>query len=362
MVEEHTQENTEQHQDRVVRNMRIGLSISVGTFLIIFLVAGLHAFVGPEIANAKINLVQAVGVIIAGLGLASFYFTWRNLSQARELIKAQPRTTREERNQARERAQKLEEVVKGNLDKRGREILDVFWAKKQYVIFQHSSGISPHFSDDEEVANQQLVRYGEIGPLLTKVYALRSGAIWRGESIDREIARGISRALEDDVETAKLILSEVRDRLRNLRTIRGQLEYQLSSFVVALLVVMCLGVALLLLDNQAVSSLASLRLLEVAGCGALGGFLSVSVGIRKVEIDPDADWRVNSISGASRIVIAIIGSIFVYLAIVSGLILGNLSTGTTDASVYAISIAAGFSETFVPNVLRQITPSDTTQT
>ena len=104
-----------------------------------------------------------------------------------------------------------------------------------------------------------------------------------------------------------------------------------------------------------------LRLAQVASCGALGGFLSVSIGIRKLEIDPDADWRINGIAGASRIVIAMIGSIFVYFAIVSGLVLGNLSIEDSNAGVFAISVAAGFSESFVPNILRQMTQGDTSQ-
>ena len=140
---------------------------------------------------------------------------------------------------------RLEEVKKGALDQRGREILDVFWSTKDYVIFRHPSGISPHFSDDHEVADRQRKAYGEIGPLLSDVNALRSGAIWRGESIDREIARAISQALDGNVENAKRVLSAVRERLRNLRTIRGRLEYQLSSFAVALLAIGLLAIALL---------------------------------------------------------------------------------------------------------------------
>lgn len=256
---------------------------------------------------------------------------------------------------------RLEEVKKGGFDQRGREILDVFWSTRDYVIFRHPSGVSPHFSDENEVAQRQRKAYADIGPLLSAVNALRSGAVWRGESIDREIARAISQALDSNVENAQRILSAVQDRLHNLRTIRGRLEYQLGSFVVALLVVGFLGIALLLLNQQGGSVLSPLRLAQVASCGALGGFLSVSIGIRKLEIDPDADWRINGIAGASRIVIAMIGSIFVYFAIVSGLVLGNLSIEDSNAGVFAISVAAGFSESFVPNILRQMTQGDTSQ-
>ena len=99
----------------------------------------------------------------------------------------------------------------------------------------------------------------------------------------------------------------------------------------------------------------------MAACGGLGGFLSVAIGIRRVEIDPDAHWVVNGHAGALRIVIAVIGSIFVYFAIASELILGNLTLENSTAGIFAISIAAGFSETFVPNVLQQVTQGGTPQ-
>jgi hypothetical protein len=89
----------------------------------------------------------------------------------------------------------------------------------------------------------------------------------------------------------------------------------------------------------------------------MGGFLSVCIGINKLSIDMDSDWRVNAISGASRVVISIIGSILVYMAIVSRLFLANFSLQDSAAGIYTLSIAAGFSETFVPNILRQL-PSD----
>ncbi len=192
--------------------------------------------------------------------------------------------------------------------------------------------------------------------------ALRSGLVWGGESVDREIARAISQALDGNVENAKRILTAVRGRLRNLRTLRGRLEYQTGSLAMTLLALVgFLVVAPPLLSNQDGSSFSPLLLAQVAACGGLGGFLSVAIGIRRVEIDPDAHWIVNGLAGALRIVIAVIGSIFVYCAIASELILGNLSLQASTAGIFAISIAAGFSETFVPNVLQQVTQGGTPQ-
>ena len=249
----------------------------------------------------------------------------------------------------------LNEVIKGGKDQRGREILDVYWSTRDYVIFKHPSGISPHFSDDEQLAKQQRSAYSDIGPTLSKVNALRSGLTAKTESIDREIARAVSQALDGHIDNARVILDAVRERLLGLRSAKGRLQYQCSAFVLMVLVSLVIwGYGVIgHLDNQP----ALVMLLQVALCGAVGGFLSISMTIRTLDIDPDADWKVNAIAGASRIIIALIGSVFVYFAVKSGLVLGSLNLFAHPEGVYTLAIASGFSETLVPNILSRVSDS-----
>jgi hypothetical protein len=252
---------------------------------------------------------------------------------------------------------RLDELKKGGSDQRGREILDILWSTKDYVIFRHSSGISPHFSDVAETAKQQRAYYASIGPHLSKVNALRSVTVWRAESIDREIARAVYQSLEGDITNAAETLEGVRTRLQNLINLQGRLQYQISCLAtVALFAMLCLVVRALASDQA--SLLSPARLASVAMFGALGGFLSISIGLKKLTIDPDADWRINAIAGASRIVIAVIASIFVYLMIAAKLALTSLNLLDSDAGIYAISMAAGFSEKLVPNLLRGLSIGD----
>ena len=75
-------------------------------------------------------------------------------------------------------------------------------------------------------------------------------------------------------------------------------------------------------------------------------------------IDPDGDWKINVLSGGSRIVIAMIGAVFVYFAIVSNLLLGLLPIENSTTGIFAISIAAGFIESVVPNLFLQTHGND----
>lgn len=248
---------------------------------------------------------------------------------------------------------KLNEVVKGGEDQRGRPILDIYWSTKDYVIFRHSTGISPHFSDDELRAENQRKAYGKIGPMLSEVNALRSCMTIKTSSIDREIARAVSQALDENIQSAQAILVTVKKRLLGLISIKGRLQYQLSALVFILLSALLYWLAGGWFTAPAAGGTWQIIML-VALCGAVGGFLSVSMSIRKLEIDPESDWKVNALAGASRIVIAVIGSVFIYFAIKSKLILGNIDLLSQLEGLYAVAIAAGFSESLVPNVLKKV--------
>jgi len=252
----------------------------------------------------------------------------------------------------------IKELAVGKKDQRGRVILDILWSTKDYVIYRHPTGLSPHFSDDANTAKQQRSSYASVGPQLSKINALRSATVWRAASIDREIARAISQSMEGDPKSAAATLDGVRTRLENLINIQGRLQYQISCFA-AVVVFAIVFVALRSLQgDQAPQQLSLLRLASVAMCSALGGFLSISISLKQLTIDPDADWRVNAIAGTSRIVIAVIGGVFVYLMIVAKLALTSLNLLDSDAGIYAISIAAGFSEKLVPNLLRGLSLDD----
>jgi hypothetical protein len=247
----------------------------------------------------------------------------------------------------------LDELRIGEHDRQGREILDVMWSTENYAVYSHRTGISPQFSDDAELAHRQRAAFAQIGPLLSTVNALRTGSIRRAESINREISRAISQSLEGHVEHAHDILVDVQTRLHKLRSLYGRLQYQFSCFAVTLLAVTGLGAALFFGSTLGNYELSPLLMAQIATCGALGGFLSVTVGIRRLEIDPDGDWKINVIAGGSRIVIAMIGAVFVYFAIVSNLLLGLLPIESSTAGVFAVSIAAVFIESFVPNPFLQ---------
>ena len=90
---------------------------------------------------------------------------------------------------------------------------------------------------------------------------------------------------------------------------------------------------------------------DVLSCGAIGGFLSVAIGIWSLRIDLDANSWLNALAGASRIVIAALAAVVAYFAVESNIVLGELAK--QPYGVYMAAVIAGFSETFIPSLLRR---------
>src|SRR5262245_31010865 len=118
-------------------------------------------------------------------------------------------------------AEIVEDYKVRGLDKRGRKVLDILWKTKDFVIFQHAGGISPHFADNDDLSRKQADRYIRLGPALSRINALLPPPEKTGDSVRRrwsffqtpdaflyrETARAIANALTDNHERAVDILA-----------------------------------------------------------------------------------------------------------------------------------------------------------
>ena len=93
---------------------------------------------------------------------------------------------------------------------------------------------------------------------------------------------------------------------------------------------------------------------RIAACGAMGGFLSVALGFRELEIDLDSNWITNCLVGASRILIACSAAIFAMFLIKSGFALQFFDSPNGEYGLYSVATVAGFSLRFVPNLIEDL--------
>jgi hypothetical protein len=247
------------------------------------------------------------------------------------------------------------EFIVGSKDLHGSEILQVYITASDYVIYKTETGISVYtyednLPDDDKIYWKRMV---QIGPEIGEIKSLQPAK--KGfESIDRELVRGMYQALEGKIELARSLMETAKNRLIRLRCLRGRLEYLISSFVFTLFPLFFL--LLFYFINFFQQKTFFITIASVASCGAIGGFLSVSLNVWKLEIDLDAGSALNFAAGGSRILIALMAAIFVYFAIKSELILGTM--GKSEYGVYVACIISGFSESFIPNIIRKMSETN----
>lgn len=242
----------------------------------------------------------------------------------------------------------LKRIKLGDEDFVGREALEIFSTGLNHQIYRTFEGLK--FTYSSELVDN----VNKISTLISRVTALQTGLLRHNQSINQELATAIDQGMNGDIAESKKLLVKLERRLQNIRTIKGRLSYLLACVLSVFGFLILLTFVLITNTIYPEGVLGrNAFLFRIAACGALGGFLSVSLGIRKVEIDMDEDWTVSAISGATRIIVAVISSLFVYFAISSGIIFAKLAE-LGNEGYYAFSVLAGFSESFVPNMLKRV--------
>ena len=233
----------------------------------------------------------------------------------------------------------------GVLDNDGSEIRSIYARTLEYVVYRTDKAIRIDIDDDCPNVNEYLKRHHKIGIDLARIYSWLPEYLSWSEAVNKQIARAIATNVAGNFDDAKAMLKHAEERIINLKTIQGRLQYTLSAFF---LVVIVFLISLLL------SGYSSAVYSSVMLCGALGGVLSIAVGFRNLQIDIDSNWKTNSLIGGSRILIAITASLFSYFAIKSEIAFGFVSKIQENYGIYLIAMVAGFAEMLVPNIMNNL--------
>lgn len=92
----------------------------------------------------------------------------------------------------------------------------------------------------------------------------------------------------------------------------------------------------------------------VATFGSYGGFISILYKINKLNFEEESEKKLLFFLAISRCFIAMLSSIIIYVLIKSNILLGVLNDVKNMYVFYIFSVVAGFSETFVPDLLSKV--------
>ncbi len=95
-------------------------------------------------------------------------------------------------------------------------------------------------------------------------------------------------------------------------------------------------------------------LFYIACFGSIGGFLSISINIKKIKFNPHEKKRTYILNSIIRMSIAVVAGLVSYILLKSNFINGIIEKNINNYTYYSIAILSGFSEKFIPNLLNKV--------
>ena len=227
----------------------------------------------------------------------------------------------------------------GATDVDGDQIKMVYKVMDDYAIYITEHGVK------HDSINPTTKTFSPIVTMVNDLNRYRK----RYNFIDRDIAQAKVECLEGNPDRAQQILGQTNGRVGKLLEDENRFQYIFVCMIAAALPPLT---AFLLSFSPLPSQYQFVG--WIASCGGLGALLSVCIHMKRLEIDPASSNLMNAVSAVSRIVIGMIGAVFLFLAIKGNIIFGALNDVSNPSLLLATSIMAGFSETLVPNTLRHV--------
>jgi hypothetical protein len=161
-----------------------------------------------------------------------------------------------------------------------------------------------------------------------------------------KLSGALKECLMGNISAAKEKLLSVKASIIDYKTTIGRGQYLVGAFFTTILFTLLL-LSIFAFDGR------HIVILKIIFFGMMGGMLSVSLNIKSVLININSgDVFAHIVLGSTRILISAISSFIVYIMIKGGFFLGVIKE-SNDSVFYALAIISGFSEAFIPNLLKK---------
>jgi hypothetical protein len=285
-----------------------------------------------------------------------------------------PSATREDsshsKSKADERLKQLELIRNakvGSDDWAGQKITAIFGKAESFLVYRaegdrDDDSLRIFVADvDDEIERTMIENYDKIQLELFHAYATvpKSRNPMR---ILRKIAIAIAMVLsarpdaESTFEGARAICNKVADQVNDeyQKLIKGKILYLTGcASIVAILSIMSIAV-FYFRKTELINNFSYLvPMLYSAAVASHGGFVSVSTALNRLDFEPELRNVDYMAYGFTRIFVSVLGGVFVFMVIKSGLVL-NFVPASSFYGVLVFCFAAGFSEKLVPDLLKKL--------
>ena len=259
------------------------------------------------------------------------------------------------------RQENFSKIVKGQIDSAGYVVHDVYTQTDEFVIFSSSptgsiAGLHVLIETKDPDDRKPINNFNKVKGELDKLKAISSRA--NDPSYSSRIAHALAVAIYGDPEQAIQILTEIESDINRayFERVVGKLVYMTGAFIVAIAFSAASIYLYIVQPSDIVNDRPVLyEIILTGGLATLGGLISVSRNLNKLDIDKGLGYLPYFFYGIERNIYSIIGAVFIYMLIKSNLLFGFVADLENHIyGVMAIGFLAGFSETLVPNALAKL--------
>lgn len=271
--------------------------------------------------------------------------------------------TKEEREKYKqEQQERISKYVSGGTDLAGNKIKKVYSRGDEYVIYEVAN-LPPHesmlvFIDTIIEENTSLIeRYHSskehFDKFISNCYKYNCPSIYKKRAASVMSATILGKN-DPKVDNFASINTDIKNDYENIML--GRNLYQAGAISLSLLFMM---IAFIIYLNRDAPSIISNHFVPViiyaATFASIGGFISVSLKIKSLHTDRELNKKVYFFYGAERILLSMLAGVLVYFMVKGNIIFGFMNTNSDISfSIYVICALSGFSETLIPNTLRNL--------
>ena len=232
----------------------------------------------------------------------------------------------------------------------GKTIKEIYAASDNFIFYRQIWKKSLSF----ELNGINPKNYNSISSHLTEIEGLLNKTGNR-KKYNYQISQAYIQCFDEFEENAILILEKLKIQI-NRDIVQGSKIYYLFFSIIFLLV--NTSISLALFYTQIDFNTGPFReYFTVATFGSYGGFLSILYKINKLNFEDENDNKLLFFLSLSRCFISMLSSVIIFILIKSNMLLGVLNEVNNIYVFYMFSVVAGFSETFVPDLLSKMEKS-----
>ena len=240
----------------------------------------------------------------------------------------------------------INKIKIGDISDLGKKITQIYYRNNDYIIYSTDNHSNVAYTTSD------ITKYNNSDILKQLIYTTNLIDDKDRKKYSNRIASAYKECFDGNSKNAITILKSIDKIAERRKTIKNRLVYLLSaSLFVILNIVISVIMFLINTDNETYKTIFNLFL--IATFGSIGGIMSISLRIKTLNLEVDGKHFIHITNAIFRIFISMLSSIVIYEVIKANILLGILNQGNEN-HFYVFAVLSGFSETFIPNLLKSI--------